>query len=105
MLNLTRRLVVNEDLIKAPNLCDRFTSDDLGAIGRLTYEGYKADRESRKPWERRMGVAMDLAMQISKSKHFPWANASNVIFPLITIAALQFSARSYPAIIQGTDVV
>jgi chaperonin GroES len=32
-------------------------------------------------------------------------NCANVVFPLVTIAALQFSARAYSNIIQGTDVV
>ncbi len=105
MLNLSKRLTVNRDLIQSPNLCDRFTSDDLGYIGKLVWDGYDADEYSRSPWKRRMSSALDLAMQIAKDKNFPWQGASNVIFPLITIAALQFSARSYPAIIQGTDVV
>ena len=105
MLNLSKHLTIDRDLIMSPNLCDRFTEDDLGGIGRLVHEGYEADEHSRSPWKRRMSAAMDLAMQIAKDKNFPWQGASNVIFPLITIAALQFSARSYPSIIQGTDVV
>lgn len=105
MLNLDKKLTINRELILAPNLCDRFTREDLGVIGKLAFEGYQADKQSRMPWERRNNAAMDLAMQIAKDKNFPWQGASNVIFPLITIAALQFSARSYPAIIQGTDVV
>ncbi len=48
---------------------------------------------------------MDLSMQISEPKNFPWPGCSNVVFPLVTIAALQFSARSYQNIIQGTNVV
>jgi chaperonin GroES len=48
---------------------------------------------------------MDLAMQAAKEKNFPWPGCSNVVFPLVTIAALQFSARSYSSIIQGTNVV
>ena len=52
-----------------------------------------------------MNAAMDFALQVQKVKSFPWPNCSNVVFPLITIAALQFSARSYSNIIQGTDVV
>jgi chaperonin GroES len=44
-------------------------------------------------------------MQIQEDKNFPWAGCSNVIFPLVTIASLQFSSRSYGNIIQGSDVV
>lgn len=106
MLTLSsKKLVINRDLIQAPNLCNRFSPEDLTLLGHLTYEGYQADEQSRGPWMRRMNAGMDLAMQIAKDKNFPWPGAANVIFPLITIAALQFSARAYPSIVQGTDVV
>jgi chaperonin GroES len=36
---------------------------------------------------------MKLALQVAEAKNFPWPNASNVKFPLLTIAALQFLAR------------
>ena len=48
---------------------------------------------------------MDLAMQLQKDKSFPWNNCSNVAFPLVTIAAMQFHARAYPAIVNGRSVV
>jgi chaperonin GroES len=48
---------------------------------------------------------MDLALQVVEEKTFPWPNCSNVAFPLVTIAALQFHARAYPAIIPGSEVV
>jgi hypothetical protein len=62
MLQLSTKLVINKDLIQSPNLCDRFSRDDLLVIGKLTYEGYQADDQSRSPWKRRMSAAMDLAM-------------------------------------------
>jgi len=98
------KLKINKSLIDAPNLMDRLSDSDLSRIGMLTWEGYNRDKQSRIVWERRMESGMDLAMQIQKDKNFPWSGSSNVIFPLITIAALQFSARSYSNIIQGTEV-
>jgi chaperonin GroES len=44
---------------------------------------------------------MDLALQLQKDKSFPWPGASNVAFPLVTIAALQFHSRAYPALTGG----
>ena len=105
MIKLSAKLSVNRDLILAPNLCDRFSSEDLTTIGKDCYEGYRADRLSRAPWEKRTSAAMDFAMQIAKDKNFPWQGAANIIFPLITIASLQFAARAYPTLVQGTDVV
>jgi chaperonin GroES len=104
VLNLVKRLFVNHDLIVAPNLCDRLTEEDLTAIGNVVWEGYNRDKTSRSAWERRMEAGMDLAMQIQKAKNWPWPDCANVIFPLVTIAALQFSARSYASIVQGTDI-
>jgi chaperonin GroES len=103
--DLTTKLTLNSSLIDAPNLVDRFDTEDLTCIGNAVWNGYQRDEASRIPWMRRMNAAMDLAMQIQKDKNFPWPGCSNIIFPLITIAALQFSARSYSNIIQGTNVV
>lgn len=105
ILTLDRKLSINKGLMDAPNLCDRLSEDDLVKIGNMVYEGYVRDKRSRSTWERRMEAGMDLAMQIQKDKNFPWPGCSNVVFPLITIASLQFSARSYTNLVQGSDIV
>ena len=105
MLKLTSKLVLDKETIESPNLCDRFTADDLTRLGTWVKEGYLRDKRSRAKWERRTEAAMDLAMQIQKAKSFPWPNASNVAFPLITISVLQYHAKAYPALIKGTDIV
>lgn len=105
MLNLDSQLVLNRAAIKAQNLCDRFSDRDLKCIGQHVWEGYTRDRQSRRKWERRTEAAMELALQIQKDKNFPWPGCSNIAFPLVTIATLQFHSRAYAAIIEGTDVV
>ena len=105
MLNLIKHLTVNQEMIEASNLCGRFDAEDCTAIASLVYRGYQIDKESRAQWEVRMEAAMNLAMQVAVAKNFPWPGCSNVVFPLVTIAALQFSARSYAAIVQGNNVV
>lgn len=103
-LKLDNKLVINKDVTQSPNLCDRFTEKDLTAIGLLCRQGFDRDEASRIPWKRRMEAGMDLAMQIQKDKNFPWQGCANVIFPLVTIASLQFGSRAYGNIIQGTDI-
>lgn len=105
MLQLSKKIELNEKNIKSPNLCHLLSAEDLTAIGAEVWDDYEADVQSRQDWSRRTSAAMDLAMQVQKDKSFPWAGCSNVAFPLITIASLQFHSRAYPAIIQGTDVV
>src|SRR5574343_1471549 len=104
MLDLSVKLTINQEVADATNLTDRFSKEDLAKIGKLCWDGYNRDVNSRTKWEKRTEAAMNLALQVQEAKTFPWQGCANVIFPLVTIAALQFSARSYSNIIQGTDV-
>ncbi len=105
MLKLDHHLTLDEPAIKSSNLASQFGTQDLEAIGSWVHNGYTEDKSSRHVWEKRNNAALDLAMQLQKEKTFPWAGASNVAFPLVTIGAMQFHARAYPTIIQGVDVV
>lgn len=105
MLTLDTKITLNEKTIKSRNLCDRFSIDDLTKIGVHIFNGYERDEQSRIAWFRRNEAAMDLAMQVQKEKSFPWPDCSNIAFPIVTIAALQFHARAYPTIINGNEVV
>ena len=105
MLNLTRKLVLNKETIESPNLLSKFGAADLAQLGTWALEGYRRDKDSRKEWERRMIKAMRVAMQITKPKSTPWPNCSNVAFPLVTISAIQFHSRAYPAMLSGPELV
>lgn len=105
MENFEARLRFDEELIAADNLVSRLSKRDCQAISTLVDEGYQADESSRALWMKRNEAAMDLALQVQKAKSFPWPNASNVVFPLVTIAAMQFHSEAYPVLIQGPEVV
>lgn len=93
------------DLQKADNIEPLLSPERSAEIGRDVVQGYETDKNSRKEWEERMEGAIKLALQMTETKNYPWQNASNVKFPLITIAALQFSARAYPALVKAPDLV
>lgn len=105
MLRLDNYLTIDKDTIKSPNLCDKFTDEDLKRIGEFVGDCFENDLRSREHWARRTEAAMDLAMQIQKDKSFPWQGCANIAFPLVTIASLQFHSRAYPALINGRDIV
>jgi len=105
MLNLETKITLTKDVIESPNLAELFSKDDLGTLGVYVFEAYQSDVQSREPWIKRNTAALDLAMQVQKDKNFPWPNASNVAFPLITIAALQFHSRAYPAILPSSEPI
>lgn len=105
MLNLESRIKLSDEIVLSPNLTAKLSERDLTALGNWVWDGYNKDKTSREKWERRTQAAMDLAMQLQKDKNFPWAGCSNVAFPLITIATLQFHSRAYPTIINTPDLV
>lgn len=93
------------ELLAMPNIADTLDEAKLGEIAQKAIQEYDIDKKSRDMWETRIKEAMDLAMLVAEQKNYPFAKASNVKFPLLTTAALQFNARAYPAIVQGNRVV
>jgi len=80
-------------LVSEANLATKLSEDYLVTLGREVVDGYNADCNSRQEWEIRTADSIKLALQVVEDKSFPWANCSNIKFPLVTIAALQFLAR------------
>ncbi len=91
--------------IDAKNIADDLDEEELDEIGARVKEEFEIDDRSRSEWMEKTKKAMDLALQVTSEKVYPWPKASNVIFPLMTNAATQFAARAYPAIINGRNVV
>jgi chaperonin GroES len=46
-----------------------------------------------------------LQEQLEQAKTFPWPNAANMRWPLLTTATMQFNARMYPAVVKGDEAV
>src|SRR6185312_5862166 len=80
-------------------------SETLTALGMRVKREYEIDVTSRADWKEKTEQAMELAMQHTQPKQYPWPKAANVIFPLMTTAAMQFAARAYPAIVMGREIV
>jgi len=80
-------------LLNSPNIAKELKAEYLDTLGHQVVEGYWADRASRKEWEQKNVEAIKLALQVVEAKSFPWVNCSNIKFPLVTIACLQFLSR------------
>lgn len=92
-------------LLMTTNIAVKLDEEKRKAIADQVMTGYTADLLSRADWEKRYETAMKLALQVAENKTFPWQGASNVKFPVLTIASMQFSARSYPTIIPSDGQV
>jgi chaperonin GroES len=96
---------VNIALERDDNGDPEISSETLAALGSRVEREYKIDETSRAEWKETAEKAMDLAMQRTQPKQYPWPKAANILFPLMTTASLQFAARAYPAIVMGREIV
>ena len=91
--------------VKSKNIAEDLDAISLDDIGSRVFKEYEVDVTSRAEWKQKTEEALELAMQVTKEKQFPWPKAANVIYPLVTTAATQFAARAYPAIVNGRSIV
>ena len=92
---------------KSPNLAFDIDETILARMGAKVCEEFEVDEASRKEagYDEKLKQAIELATLAKTAKAYPWDGASNVKYPLIIQAAIQFNARSYAAIIDGPEVV
>jgi len=96
---------VIDNVSLAKNLAEDLPEDTLTAIGKTCLQGFQADLESRKAWMNCVQEWQTLALQIQEEKSFPWAGASNVKYPMLSTAAMQFAARSYPSLVPSNGKI
>lgn len=92
-------------ILQADNLTDLLSEAQLNEIGGKCLRDYEIDETSRKDWLVRYKRWLDIAMQVREEKTWPWRKAANIHYPLLTTAAVQFQARAYPAIVDGSNLV
>ena len=92
-------------LITSVNIAEQIDEDTLKDMGNSVYDWYEMDENSRAEWMDKYEDYMKLATQVSSNKNFPWPDAANVKYPLLTISALQFAARAYQSLIPNNKVV
>ena len=95
-------------IMQMPNIAESLKQADserVAEIGQQVIEDYEIDDASREEWLAKNEDALKLAMMVAEEKNYPFANAANIKYPLLSTAALQFNARSYSAIVAPDRVV
>ena len=92
-------------ILASTNIAQELDEQDLIKIGDLVVDGYLDDLASRKPWEDDLKKWTELALQIAKTKTYPWNGAANIKFPLVATAAMQFAARAYPTLVPSDNKI
>lgn len=88
------------------DISELLTDADLAALGMKVVEDWNRDKGSNQKWRDLAEKALKSAAQDNgDEKTFPWANASQVNFPILTVASQQFASRAYPALVKGDEAV
>ncbi len=89
------------------NFAKAISSADLAKYGNDVCEDYDTDKKDRQDWEDTAQEALDAAAQEKKTgnRTFPWPGSSNVNYPILASAMLQFNARAYPAVVKGDEAI
>lgn len=94
-----------ETMITQVNIADSLKDEELEKISHRVAEGYKSDQQSRRAWENAVETWLKMATLIAETKTHPWPKSSNVKYPIVATAAMQFSARAYPTLIPSDGQV
>lgn len=94
--NLAKKLKNKKDK-DGNNILDKMASEIL--------DGIKLDEDSRSDWIAQSEEGFKLALLVAENKTWPWPEASNIKYPLIATAAMQFSARAYPALVPSDGAI
>ena len=87
------------------NIADGIDEKRLLEIGESVFKGYEIDETSRDDWKKANEKIFELAQQLGSDKYYQGELVSNVKYPIISTASIQFSARAYPNIVKGSDVI
>ena len=92
-------------MLESVNIAESLEADKLTLIGRDAEKGFVLDHESRKDWEKAIDEWTKLAKQTVEPKTYPWPKASNIKYPLLSTAAMQFAARAYPSLVPSNGKI
>ena len=92
-------------VVEHTNLATMLDEEILNEIGDEVTHMFEEDVNSRAGWTENNEKWMKLASQLLEEKNYPWPNASNVKYPLLTTASMQFHARAHQSLLKGSNPV
>jgi chaperonin GroES len=92
-------------MLESVNIAESLDEAKLTTIGRDAEKGFVLDHESRLDWEKNIDEWTKLAKQTMEPKTYPWPKASNIKYPLLSTAAMQFAARAYPSLVPSNGKI
>ena len=93
-----------DDIYNSINVAELLPAVDLATIANKCIDEARDDLNSCSDWNANLKKILEIVNQTSTEKNTPWQNAANVKLPLITNAAIQFAARTYPEVLRNDRI-
>ena len=87
------------------NIAELIDEEELKRVGSQLKEAIEEDEQSREGSLAMADEWLKLATQVVEQKSTPWQGASNVKYPLMTMACINFHSRALPALVSGNRPV
>lgn len=94
-----------KELKNSINIAEDLDDNELSEIASMVCDGFDIDVASRAEWQANVDEALKIAMQVREGKSHPWPNASNIKYPMITRASIDYASSILPQIIQNNNIV
>src|SRR3990167_5637603 len=94
-----------DKLVEETNIAEKLDEEQLVDIGQRVSEGYLEDIQSKAAWDKQVDEWVKLSAQVKEEKSYPWPKASNIKYPLLATAAMQFAARAYPSLVPANGKI
>ena len=91
--------------IESKNIAEDLDEQTCIDIGVKVKEYFDDDEQARHDWLEKTEEWTKLATQFLERRTYPWPNSANIKYPLLTMAAVQFAARAYPALVPGPKLI
>lgn len=94
-----------QTILDTDNLAEILSEEMRASVASKVTTRYNTDLQSRSEKQKQLQDIIKYVLSQSEKRSFPFDGASNVIFPLISTACVEFAAKCYPEIFKDGNIV
>jgi len=94
-----------DNILEVNNVVTLLDDDEQTEIVNKVMDRYNSDLQSRATKQKELEGILKLALSVIDPKSFPWDGASNINYPLISTAMMEFAAKCSPEVLRDDFIV
>lgn len=94
-----------QTILNTDNLAEILSEDMRASVASKVTTRYNTDLQSRSEKQKQLQDIIKYVLSQSERRSFPFEGSSNIIFPLISTACVEFAAKCYPEIFKDGNIV